>query len=74
MWVTAATGEMLSKDAAAAWAAARLPPAEASVLRRAANAYVAGGDEDWASVMPAAHDVAARLAEEVRREATGRAS
>jgi streptomycin 3"-adenylyltransferase len=74
MWLTAATGEMLSKDAAAAWAAARLPEAGASVLRRAADAYLAGGDEGWASVMPAVRDVAARLATEVRREAPGGAS
>jgi predicted nucleotidyltransferase len=62
MWVTVVTGEMVPKDAAAAWAAARLPDAEASVLRRAGDAYLDDGDEDWAAEMEAARRAGQRLA------------
>jgi streptomycin 3"-adenylyltransferase len=68
MWVTVATGAMVAKDAAAVWAAARLPDAEASVLRRAGGAYRAGGDEGWGSHMGSARETAHRLADLVYRE------
>lgn len=66
MWLTVATGTMASKDAAGGWAAAQMPDDEASLLRRAGDAYLAGGDEDWAAVMDAARGVAHHLAAEVR--------
>jgi streptomycin 3"-adenylyltransferase len=66
MWSTVATGQIRSKDAAADWAAARLPDADAAVMCRARDGYLAGGEEDWTAVMPAARAAAARLAAEVR--------
>lgn len=68
MWVTVATGDTVAKDAAAVWAAARLPGADASVLRRAGAAYLAGGEEGWASRMDSARTAAHRLADLVHRE------
>ncbi|HEX6128506.1 MAG TPA: aminoglycoside adenylyltransferase family protein [Candidatus Limnocylindria bacterium] len=66
MWSTVATGEFRSKDAAAEWAAARLPEADGAVLRRARDGYLSGGDEGWGALMPAACATAERLAAEVR--------
>jgi streptomycin 3"-adenylyltransferase len=48
-WQTLATGEIARKDAAATWAAGRLPRAEAEVVRRAGEQYLAGshGEDTW---------------------------
>jgi len=40
MWLTAATGEIASKDRAAEWAAARLPHEQAALLDQARQAYL----------------------------------
>lgn len=72
VWSTVATGEFRAKDAAADWAAARLPEADAAVLRRARDAYLSGGDEGWEALMPAARATAERLAAEVRALAAAR--
>lgn len=40
MWHTLATGEIATKDAAAGWAAARLPAGSAAPVRRARQAYL----------------------------------
>ena len=66
VWSTLATAEILSKDAAADWAAAQLPEAHAAVLRRARHGYLAGGDDGWGALTPAARATAERLAAEVR--------
>ena len=63
IWHTTATGEIVSKDQAAEWAAQRLPPTEAEVVRLAATQYVTGthGEEAWRSRMEAARATAAAL-------------
>jgi streptomycin 3"-adenylyltransferase len=72
MWCTVATGEIRSKDAAGEWATERLPEPGRSLLRLAADAYLAGGDEDWSSRMAGVRDLAARMAAEVQRAAGNR--
>jgi len=47
MWRTAATGAFVPKDAAAAWAAARLPSAQGAWLELAGRAYVGARADDW---------------------------
>lgn len=49
MWRTLASGEIVSKDAAAEWAMARLPPEAAGLLGRARDAYLGGAKVDWAA-------------------------
>jgi predicted nucleotidyltransferase len=66
MWSTVATGEISTKDAAADWAASRLPNEHAAILLRARDAYLSGGDEGWEDFMPAAMSAAVRMADEVR--------
>lgn len=51
IWYTACTGEIASKDRAAAWAADRLPPAHRPLMAHAARAYL-GGLEDGLADMP----------------------
>jgi predicted nucleotidyltransferase len=46
MWITVATGEITSKDAAAAWALERLPAARL-VLERARAGYLGVVDDRW---------------------------
>ncbi len=47
MWVTAATGEFVSKDQAASWAAPRLPKEHAALLRLAGEAYRGECADSW---------------------------
>ncbi|PHM49536.1 aminoglycoside adenylyltransferase family protein [Xenorhabdus miraniensis] len=47
MWRTLVTGEFVSKDVAADWAAARLPVIQATVLTDALETYLKGCEEDW---------------------------
>lgn len=47
MWRTASTGDFVSKDNAAEWAASRLPQVQADVLTDAREAYSSGGESDW---------------------------
>lgn len=49
MWRTLVTGEFVSKDVAADWAAVRLPAIQAAVLTNAREAYLRGHEEDWHS-------------------------
>lgn len=67
MWHTAATGGFMPKDAAAAWAAARLPAALAPWLDLAGRAYVGGIEDDWRDHRAPAAEVAERLRREVVR-------
>ena len=64
MWCTAATGEFVPKDAAAAWAAARLPDDLGGWLDVAGRAYLGAASDDWRE---RGVEVAA-LAERLRRE------
>jgi streptomycin 3"-adenylyltransferase len=47
IWFSACTGAIASKDAAAAWACARMPPGHAALMQRAAATYL-GGPQDGA--------------------------
>ncbi|WP_205085256.1 aminoglycoside adenylyltransferase family protein [Photorhabdus khanii] len=47
MWRTLVTGEFISKDAAADWAASRLSAIQAAVLADARETYLIGREEDW---------------------------
>lgn len=69
-WFTLATGEIASKDVAAAWAADRLPEHRA-LLDAARDGYLEGRDEDWADRLPAARALADALVEQIRRAALG---
>jgi streptomycin 3"-adenylyltransferase len=72
MWHTAATGAFVSKDAAAAWAAARLPADLGAWLELAGRAYVGACDDDWSSNRAEAAAVAERLRREVEAACKGR--
>lgn len=47
MWVTLATDEIVTKDAAARWAVGRLPPGHGAVLDLARRAYLGECSDDW---------------------------
>ncbi len=47
MWRTSVTGEFISKDVAADWAATRLPAEQADILIKAREAYLSGCESDW---------------------------
>ncbi|MBV2363188.1 aminoglycoside adenylyltransferase family protein [Streptomonospora nanhaiensis] len=53
VWTTLATGEIRSKDAAAAWALERLPAEHRPVLARARAVYRGEHPEDWSDLRPA---------------------
>ncbi|MGW0449988.1 DUF4111 domain-containing protein, partial [Streptosporangium sandarakinum] len=68
VWTTLATGEIKTKDAAADWAMAHLPPEHRPVLEHARNLYLTCHyqDEVWsqevrAQVRPHVDDVLARI-------------
>jgi streptomycin 3"-adenylyltransferase len=54
MWFTASTGDIASKDVAAAWLAERLPEEHREVVRNAAAAYLGETDDDDLARDPAA--------------------
>lgn len=67
MWCTVETGEIRSKDTAAAWALERLPEADRPQLATARALYVAGGFGTWdADAVRATTDA---LVERIRRAA-----
>ena len=66
-WATVATGEILSKDAAADWALARLPAARRGPLELARDLYVGGGHGDWTGPLDTARRSASTMAAKVRR-------
>lgn len=47
MWLTAATGNVSSKDAAAEWAAKKAPPDHAMLLKYARNGYLGVIEDRW---------------------------
>lgn len=71
MWRTAATGAFVPKDAAAAWAAARLPSELGSSLVQAARAYVGVSVDDWSGREAAALALAERLRSEIEGACRG---
>jgi streptomycin 3"-adenylyltransferase len=68
IWATLATGEIVTKDQAAAWAVDRLPDHLAGPLILAREMYLEGWDrDDWGDDLVAAHATANHLAAEIRR-------
>ena len=68
IWATLETGELHSKDEAAAWASSRLPAAERPVLDRARTMYLEGWDEDdWGERKPAVRAHADRVVRKIER-------
>jgi predicted nucleotidyltransferase len=63
IWHTAETGEIVSKDRAAEWAAERLAPADAEIVRLAAAHYLAGthGENEWPARSAAVRSSAAAM-------------
>lgn len=49
IWFTACTGEITSKDRAAAWVADRLPAEHRALVEYAANAYLTGAEDELAA-------------------------
>ena len=71
-WFTLATGEIVPKDVAAAWAAERLPEGHGAVMKRAREMYLEGWDEeDWGERLPAARALADALVDQIRSAAPG---
>lgn len=66
MWRTLATGEFVSKNRAADWAAARLPHAQAAVLIDARNDYLHGAGLDWQARRQAVRQTVSVLHNQVR--------
>ncbi|MDA0563379.1 DUF4111 domain-containing protein [Streptomonospora sp. S1-112] len=62
VWTTLATGEIRSKDGAAAWALERLPARHRPVLARARAAYRGEHPDHWADLAPALRPYADHLA------------
>jgi predicted nucleotidyltransferase len=69
MWMTASTGEVQPKDAAADWALDRLPEEHRPLLARARAGYLGEADDRWedqAAVNALARHLSARIEEETR--------
>ncbi|MGP3769511.1 aminoglycoside adenylyltransferase family protein [Streptomyces sp. SDT5-1] len=69
IWATLATGEILSKDAAADWALARLPDGERDVLAHARAAYLGEApdtEEAWSPLRPVLYRRAQALVDAAR--------
>lgn len=72
MWCTVATGEIQSKDGAAAWAIGQLPIEERGFLERARLLYLEGGYGEWEPIEPVrehAHAVSRRISKLASQEA-----
>lgn len=67
MWRTMATGEIVSKDAAAEWAIPRLPHKAAGIVSEAREAYLGGVDIDWQVRRQAVRRVANLLRERIEK-------
>jgi streptomycin 3"-adenylyltransferase len=68
IWTSLSTGEIHTKDAAAAWASARLRDGLGSILTRARAMYLGEEpDASWNAFLPEALATADRLVEEIRR-------
>jgi streptomycin 3"-adenylyltransferase len=68
VWSTLATGDIRTKDEAAAWALERLPDQLRGVLIRAREMYLDGWDEDdWGALKPAVHDLTDHVVVEIER-------
>lgn len=66
MWVTAAEGRFLPKDAAAEWALPRLPGEEAALLELAARAYRGEAADRWAHLGSRVDGLVDHLGKEIK--------
>lgn len=64
-WESVDTGQLESKDAAAAWALPRLSPGERAVLAHARSVYLDEVEEDWQPLRTRVRPTAERMAEEI---------
>jgi hypothetical protein len=69
---TLRTGQIRSKDAAAAWVLEQLPPEQQPVLARARVMYLQGEDEERWADLTAVRAQAAYVAEAIRQSARSR--
>jgi streptomycin 3"-adenylyltransferase len=67
IWSTLATGEIRPKDAAAAWALARLPEEHRAVLARARAVYLGEEEERWGDLAARVRPHADAVVAEIRR-------
>ncbi len=65
MWVTAATGGFLPKDAAALWAAGRLSGEQAHLLEMAGQAYLGTCADRWEGLEPETEALARHMIQEI---------
>lgn len=65
MWRTLATGEFVSKDAAAEWAVRHLHPGTAALVAEARAAYLGGTQKDWQALGREVRRVADDLSERI---------
>jgi streptomycin 3"-adenylyltransferase len=71
IWCTLATGEILSKDAAASWALARLPEEHRAVLVRARAIYLDEEGEVWDDIAVRVEPHVEHVIGEIERERGG---
>jgi predicted nucleotidyltransferase len=69
MWLTAATGEIRSKDSAAEWALERLPAEHRSLLARARAMYLGEAEEKWGDMATGVRPMAEILVAKIGRAA-----
>jgi predicted nucleotidyltransferase len=69
IWTTLETGQIHSKDAAAAWVLRRLPPEHQPVLARARAMYLDGVDEEGWADLPAVRAHAEYVVQAIRTSA-----
>jgi predicted nucleotidyltransferase len=72
IWTTLQTGQIRSKDAAAAWVLEQLPPEQQPVLARARVMYLQGEDEERWADLTAVRAQAAYVAKAIRLSARSR--
>lgn len=73
IWYTARTGEIASKDEAAAWVAGQLPDGHRTILEQAANAYLGGARDTLADTPEEVARTIGFVRGEIARELTTRA-
>lgn len=67
IWATLGTGTIWSKDAAAEWVLARLPPEHQAVLAHARAIYLGDAEEDWGDLLPLVGPHVDYVLREIRR-------
>ncbi|MGW1884826.1 aminoglycoside adenylyltransferase domain-containing protein [Streptomyces sp. NPDC001970] len=72
IWTTLATGDIRSKDAAAAWALTRLPVEHRTAMGRARAICAGDAAEDWTDLLPDVRALADRLVAAIEESAARR--